>query len=86
MERMGMAYLVVMNLIGFLAMYVDKQRARSGGWRIPEKRLFAIAALGGSVGSILGMKLFHHKTRHMQFVYGMPAILVIQIVIALVVR
>lgn len=71
-------YLILMNLIGFGLMGVDKQRARRRDWRIPEKILFGAALLGGSVGAWAGMYLFHHKTRHWYFVVGMPLILAVQ--------
>jgi len=71
-------YLILMNLIGFGLMGVDKQRARRRDWRIPEKVLFGAALLGGSVGVWAGMYLFHHKTRHWYFVVGMPLILAVQ--------
>lgn len=71
-------YLILMNLIGFGLMGVDKQRARRRDWRIPEKVLFGAALLGGSVGAWAGMYLFHHKTRHWYFVVGMPLILAAQ--------
>lgn len=71
-------YLILMNLIGFGLMGVDKQRARRRDWRIPEKVLFGAALLGGSVGAWAGMYLFHHKTRHWYFVVGMPLILPVQ--------
>ena len=71
-------YLILMNLIGFGLMGVDKQRARRRDWRIPEKVLFGAALLGGSVGAWAGMYLFHHKTKHWYFVVGMPLILAVQ--------
>lgn len=74
-------YLLALNLAGLLSMGIDKQRARKHRWRIPEKTLFLIAALGGSAGSILGMLLFRHKTRHLSFRLGMPAILALQIMV-----
>lgn len=74
-------YLVIINIIGFVMMGVDKGRARKRAWRIPEAHLFIVALIGGSVGSILGMQLFRHKTRHWYFVWGMPAILIIQIIL-----
>lgn len=64
-------------------MGMDKQKAIKHAFRIPESTLFIIAIIGGSIGSIVGMYTFRHKTRHSSFVYGMPAILIIQIVIAL---
>lgn len=72
-------YLVILNLCGFLSMYIDKKRAVKHQWRISEKTLFLIALLGGSVGSIFGMKMFRHKTKHWYFTTGMPAIMIVQL-------
>lgn len=77
-------YLAVTNFISFIAMGVDKYKARKRAWRIPESTLFVLALIGGSIGSVAGMHLFHHKTRHWYFLYGMPAILIIQILIVIV--
>lgn len=77
-------YLALVNLIGFAAMGIDKRRAAKKLWRIPESTLFIIALIGGSIGSIIGMRIFHHKTRHWYFVYGMPAILLLQIAAVIV--
>ena len=74
-------YLAAINLISFTAMGVDKSKARKRSWRIPESTLFVLALIGGSIGSIVGMHLFRHKTKHWYFLYGMPAILIIQILI-----
>ena len=71
-------YLLLINLIAFALMGVDKSRARRHKWRIPEKTLFLSVLLGGSVGAIAGMQFFRHKTKHWYFVIGMPAILVLQ--------
>lgn len=79
-------YLILINIASFDAMLIDKRRARRNRWRIPEKTLFALAILGGSVGAILGMWLVRHKTRHWYFVWGMPAILAVQIVLSLLIR
>ena len=73
------AYFVIANLVGFISMGVDKKKAKNHEWRISEAVLFFFAIIGGSLGSILGMKTFHHKTKHKAFIYGMPAILFIQI-------
>ena len=62
-------------------MGIDKKRAKNHAFRIPEAVLFVIAIIGGSIGSIVGMRLFHHKTRHWYFTYGIPAILILQIII-----
>ncbi|MBO5198872.1 MAG: DUF1294 domain-containing protein [Lachnospiraceae bacterium] len=74
-------YIAVMTLVGFAQMGVDKKRAIRNEWRIKERTLFFTAAAGGSIGSILGMRAFRHKTKHKSFRYGMPAILTVQIVI-----
>lgn len=74
-----MGYVLIINIIGFMIMGIDKSRAKRNQWRIRENTLFFIAAIGGSIGSILGMKNFHHKTKHNSFKYGMPCILILQI-------
>lgn len=79
-----LSYLAGINLIGFAIMGIDKLKAKKRAWRIPESTLFVFALIGGSLGTTLGMFLFHHKTRHWYFRYGMPAILIIQIIIILV--
>ena len=61
-------------------MLVDKLKAKRGAWRIPEATLLAVAAAGGSIGSLIGMKLFRHKTRHLKFTIGIPLILALQII------
>lgn len=76
-----MTYFVVINLIGFFIMGIDKRRAIKHAFRIPEAALFTIAIIGGSLGTTLGMYFFHHKTRHWYFVYGMPFILILQILL-----
>lgn len=78
-------YLVIINLVGLSAMFMDKQRAINKKWRIPEKTLFIIAIIGGSLGGILGMKVFRHKTKHLNFKYGFPIILIIQIALTYIV-
>lgn len=64
-------------------MYIDKQKAKRGAWRIPEKTLFMITVLGGGVGSIAGMYLFHHKTKKLIFTIGMPTILICEVILAI---
>lgn len=78
-------YFIGVNLLGFCLMGIDKRKAIKGAFRIPEATLFIVALIGGSIGSILGMYTFRHKTRHMIFVYGMPAILILQIILFLVI-
>ena len=75
------AYLLLINLILFAVMGIDKYKARNGLWRIPEKTLFGLALIGGSIGGILGMKVFRHKTKHNSFKFGFPAILIAQLAI-----
>lgn len=84
--RIVFIYLVIINLIAFLLMAMDKSRARKHQWRIPEKTLFLSAILGGSIGAIAGMYTFHHKTKHWYFVIGMPAILIVQIALIMWIR
>ena len=77
-------YLFIINLLGFIMMFADKEKSKKRAFRIPESTLFTIAVIGGSLGCLLGMYTFRHKTRHMSFVYGMPAILILQIIFSLV--
>ena len=74
-------YLLAVNLLLFAVMGIDKYKAKHQLWRIPERTLFVLAAIGGSLGGILGMRLFHHKTLHPQFRYGFPAILILQLIL-----
>lgn len=78
-------YLILLNLLGFILMGMDKRRAIRHAWRIPEAHLFGCAILGGSLGSILGMYTFRHKTKHWYFVFGMPAILLIQVILGILI-
>ena len=71
-------YLLLINAAGLLLMLVDKWKAKKNRWRIRESTLLAVAALGGSVGSLLGMYLFRHKTQHLKFTLGVPLILTAQ--------
>ena len=75
----SIAYLLIINGIAFFLIGTDKKKARHNAWRISEKTLFLTAVLGGSLGGILGMWVFHHKTKHWYFVVGMPFILSLQI-------
>lgn len=74
-----LVYLTVINFFGIYIMHLDKRKAKKGYWRIPEATLFMVAFLFGSLGILMGMKLFRHKTQHVKFVFGIPAILVVQI-------
>ena len=74
-------YLIVINIIGFFAMGIDKWKAKNNAWRIPENTLFAITALGGGIGTIAGMYTFRHKTKKTKFTIGLPAILILEIIL-----
>ncbi|MBR6066032.1 MAG: DUF1294 domain-containing protein [Paludibacteraceae bacterium] len=75
-------YLVAINLIAFFLYGIDKWKARHDKWRVTEARLITISLLGGSVGAFLGMKVWHHKTQHPRFRYGLPLILFLHLVLA----
>ena len=75
-------YLVIINIVAYAMMGIDKRKAQKKEWRISEAALFASALLGGSIGSIAGMQRFRHKTKHWYFKYGMPAILLVQVALA----
>ncbi|MDY3249542.1 MAG: DUF1294 domain-containing protein [Candidatus Choladocola sp.] len=81
MKAILIIYVTLINLIGFLIMGLDKLKAKRRKWRIPEKTLFTVALLGGSIGTLTGMYVFRHKTRHLSFAIGIPAILVIQLLL-----
>lgn len=72
-------YLLIINVCTFFIYGIDKWKARRGMWRIPEATLLLLAAVGGSIGALLGMRLWHHKTMHLKFKYGVPLILIIHI-------
>ena len=76
-------YLLLINLLGFIMMGVDKRRARHRHYRIPERTLFLVATAGGSLGVLIGMKVFRHKTQHNTFRYGMPGLLLGQMAVAM---
>ena len=75
-------YLFIINAVAFIVYGIDKLKARKGRWRISEATLLLLALVGGSIGSWLGMKVWHHKTMHLKFKYGLPAILLLQLAIA----
>lgn len=76
------AYLLLINAAGLLIMLIDKRKAIKNRWRIPEKTMFTLAILGGSLGVYTGMQLFRHKTKHAKFSIGVPVILAIQIILS----
>ena len=79
-------YLIFINLITFLAMYIDKKKAENGGWRIKETTLFMLALIGGEIGGIVGMYKFRHKTKKYKFVIGFPIIIIIHILIIIAIK
>ena len=72
-------YLIFINVVTFLVYGIDKWKAKQGSWRISEATLLILAVFGGSIGALLGMKVWHHKTQHKKFKYGLPLILLAQI-------
>ena len=72
-------YLIAINIVTFIVYGIDKVKAMKGKWRISEATLLILAAIGGSIGALLGMKVWHHKTMHKKFKYGLPLILLVQI-------
>ena len=78
-------YLILINAAGVLFMLIDKAKAQKGLWRIPERLLFFLACIGGSLGILMGMKIFHHKTKKAKFSIGIPLILSIQIIAILLI-
>ena len=70
--------LIVINVLTFVVYGIDKWKAKQGCWRISEATLLTLAVLGGSIGTLLGMQVWHHKTMHKKFKYGLPLILLAQ--------
>lgn len=77
-------YLLIVNVLAFLLMLIDKEKAKKRKWRIPEATLMGFAAIGGSLGILMGMNTFRHKTLHRKFTLGVPVILVAQVVAAVI--
>lgn len=82
MKDLTTCYLLVINILAFILFYVDKVKAIKAQWRIPEKTLMTIAIIGGSIGSLIAMRLFRHKTRHPKFYLGIPCVLILQLLIS----
>jgi uncharacterized membrane protein YsdA (DUF1294 family) len=73
--------IVIINIVTFIIYGIDKYKAKKGKWRIPENSLIGLAIIGGSIGAYIGMRVWHHKTMHLKFKYGIPLIIVIQLII-----
>ena len=84
MLKVAIGYLIIINVIAFLAYGIDKYKAKREQWRIPEATLIGLAVIGGSVGALLGMRVFHHKTKKPKFFIGVPVILVVQIALTVI--
>lgn len=82
LSQLAIIYIAVINVATFFIYGIDKLKARKGWWRISEATLLILAAVGGSVGAILGMQAFRHKTQHLKFKYGLPSILLLQLLLA----
>ncbi|WP_294188205.1 DUF1294 domain-containing protein [uncultured Clostridium sp.] len=81
MENILFYYLLLINVIAFIIIYIDKQKAIKHKWRIKESTLFLISIIGGSLGTLIGMYTFRHKTKHIKFTLGIPFILIVQILL-----
>lgn len=81
MFKIIIMYLIFINFIGFSIMLIDKNRAIHKEWRVREKTLIGISIIGGSVGMLLGMHVFRHKTKHLKFTIGVPFIFILQLVL-----
>ncbi|MBQ8157888.1 MAG: DUF1294 domain-containing protein [Prevotella sp.] len=79
MTQTIVCYLIGLNIVTFFVYGIDKWKAKKSKWRIRETALLTLAVLGGSIGALLGMKVWHHKTKHLKFKYGLPLILLAQI-------
>ena len=85
-QKIVIAYAIIANIVGLSVMGIDKRRAICHKWRIPEKTLFLVSILGGSIGTWAGMYLFRHKTKHVSFVLGIPLILIVQTALLIFMR
>lgn len=84
--KLFVIYLLLVNALGLILMLADKHKARKNLWRIPEATLMTVAAIGGSIGCLLGMNAFRHKTKHLKFTIGIPVIIVCQILLAVLLK
>ena len=78
-------YFIIINIFAFLAMFIDKRKAQKGKWRIPENTLLLLALIGGSIGALVVMYTFRHKTKKLRFTIGFPVILILQIILGILI-
>ncbi|RDY28029.1 DUF1294 domain-containing protein [Romboutsia weinsteinii] len=86
MGNIFLYYILAINILAYFLMYIDKRKAIEKKWRIKEVTLISVALIGGSIGSILGMYNFRHKTKHNKFVVGIPIIIISQVILLIIVR
>ncbi|WP_138415398.1 DUF1294 domain-containing protein [Aquibacillus sediminis] len=79
LSLIAIGYLIIVNVLSYSVMGIDKQRARKGEWRIPENTIWMLSIIGGSIGSVLGMNVFRHKTKKLRFKFGLPFILIVHL-------
>lgn len=85
-QTVAWGYLILINLVTFAFYGADKRKAKKGKWRIPERTLLGLAAIGGSIGALGGMQYFHHKTKKLKFSVGVPVILAVQLAVCFAVQ
>lgn len=83
MKELFVGYLVVINLVAIILIYIDKQKAKKHQWRISEDTLIGVSIIGGGIGALWGMHVFRHKTKHAKFTIGIPLIIAIQALLIL---
>ncbi|MBS5938423.1 DUF1294 domain-containing protein [Clostridium sp.] len=86
MKIYSIYYLIFINIISFLTMFIDKKKAIKRKWRIKESTLFLLSFIGGSLGVILGIYSFRHKTKHIKFTLGIPLILIVQVLLFIFIK
>ena len=86
MHQYSMYYLLAINIVSFFLYGIDKYKAKKNKWRISEATLLMIAVIGGSIGAWVGMRLWHHKTMHKKFKYGIPVIMIMQVCLVVYLR
>ena len=83
MKELFVSYLVIINLVAIILMYIDKQKAKKHQWRISEDTLIGVSIIGGGIGALWGMHVFRHKTKHWSFKIGIPFLMIVQVILVL---